>query len=82
MDMGTEIQYLHGVGPRRAQLLQQELGIATVGDLLRYYPFRYTDRRVVTPIAQVYPDLAQVQIKATVLRVKLFARDGSEADPE
>ena len=82
MDMGTEIQYVHGVGPRRAQLLQQELGIATVGDLLRHYPFRYTDRSVVTPIAQVYPDLAQVQIKATVLRVKLLARDGSEADPE
>ena len=82
MDLDTSIQYLPGVGPKRAALLGSELGIATVGDLLRLYPFRYIDRSTIIPIAQAYPDLAQVQVKATVMRVKLFAKNGAELPEE
>ncbi|MBO4585989.1 MAG: ATP-dependent DNA helicase RecG [Bacteroidales bacterium] len=82
MDLDTSIQYLPGVGPKRAALLGSELGITTVGDLLRLYPFRYIDRSTIIPIAQVYPDLAQVQIRATVMRVKLFAKNGAELPEE
>ena len=82
MDLDTSIQYLPGVGPRRAELLGSELGITTVGDLLRLYPFRYIDRSTIIPIAQVYPDLAQVQVKATVMRVKLYAKNGAELPEE
>ena len=39
-----EIQFLPGVGPKRAQLLDKELGIKTIGDLIRFYPFRYIDK--------------------------------------
>ena len=42
--METDIQYLPGVGPRRAALLRSELEVATVGDLVHLYPFRYIDR--------------------------------------
>ena len=38
----TEVAYLKGVGPKRAQDLAS-LGILTVEDLLSYYPFRYDD---------------------------------------
>ncbi|MDI6709174.1 MAG: ATP-dependent DNA helicase RecG [Bacillota bacterium] len=38
------VQYLKGVGPRRAELLAR-LGIASVGDLLYHLPRRYEDRR-------------------------------------
>ena len=82
MDLDTSIQYLKGVGEKRAQLLEKELGISTVGDLLHLYPFRYIDRSTIIPIAQVYPDLAQVQVKATVMRVKLFAKNGAELPEE
>ncbi|MCE5215768.1 ATP-dependent DNA helicase RecG [bacterium] len=41
--------FLRGVGPRRAQTLRN-LGLHTVGDLLRHYPVRYDDRRVL-PLA-------------------------------
>lgn len=34
------IQYLRGVGPRRARLLEG-LGVRTVGDLIEYFPFRF-----------------------------------------
>ena len=82
MDMETSIQYLPGVGPRRAQLLESELGVRTVGDLLHTYPFRYIDRSSITPIAEVYPDLAQVQVRATVMKVRLFAKNGAELPPD
>ena len=78
----TSIQYLPGVGPKRAELLEKELGIATVGDLVRLYPFRYIDRSTIVRIADVQPELAQVQVKATVLKVRLFAKNGAELPPE
>ncbi len=80
--METGIQYLKGVGEKRAQLLENELGIRTVGDLLHLYPFRYIDRSTIVPIANVQPDLAQVQVKATVTRVRLFAKNGAELPPD
>ena len=80
--MDTSIQYLPGVGPKRAELLQSELGISTVGDLVRLYPFRYIDRSVIVRIADVQPELAQVQVKATVFKVRLFAKNGAELPPE
>ena len=82
MTLDTAIQYLPGVGPKRAELLGAELGIATVGDLLRLYPFRYIDRSSIVRIADVHPDLAQVQVRATVMKVRLFAKNGAELPPE
>ncbi|MGB7622557.1 MAG: ATP-dependent DNA helicase RecG [Terriglobia bacterium] len=43
LDLNTPIQYLKGVGPRRAELLGRR-GIVEVEDLLTYAPFRYEDR--------------------------------------
>ena len=78
MNPDTAIQYLPGVGPKRAALLESELGISTVGDLVRLYPFRYIDRSSIVRIADVHPDLAQVQIRAMVTKVRLLAKNGAE----
>ena len=78
MNMDTAIQYLPGVGPKRAELLGTELGIATVGDLLHLYPFRYIDRSSIQLIANVHPDQAYVQVRATVLKVRIYAKNGAE----
>ena len=77
MTKDTSIQYLPGVGPKRAQLLESELGIRTLEDLVHLYPFRYIDRSSIVRIADVHPDLAQVQ-RATVQKVRLFAKNGAE----
>ena len=37
----TEIKYIPGVGPKKAEILQKELDVFTLGDLLRWYPYRY-----------------------------------------
>ena len=52
----TDIQYLHGVGPKRAELLRKELGIVSYYDLLSYYPFRYIDRSVINRVNELSGD--------------------------
>ena len=39
----TPIEFLKGVGPQRAALLQRELEVYTYEDLLLHFPFRYVD---------------------------------------
>ena len=82
MTPDTAIQYLPGVGPKRAALLETELGISTVGDLVRLYPFRYIDRSSIVRIADVHPDLALVQVRAMVTKVRLLAKNGAEVPPD
>ncbi len=80
---GMDIQFLPGVGPKRAMLLDKELGIRTVGDLLHLYPFRYIDRTGITPIREVRSDAAYIQIQAEVRRVTLHgAGKAGIIDPE
>ena len=43
------VQYLKGVGERRAQLFAR-LGIQDVGDLLHHYPRQYEDWSAVVPM--------------------------------
>src|SRR5437870_13703032 len=43
------VQFMKGVGPRRAEQLAR-LGISTVEDLLYHIPFRYQDRREIKKI--------------------------------
>lgn len=80
--LDSSIQYLSGVGPRRAELLKSELGIGTVRELLEFFPFRYIDRSGITPIAEVRPDLAYIQIKAKVLSRTLYAAGGVQIVPD
>ncbi|MBR0321282.1 MAG: ATP-dependent DNA helicase RecG, partial [Bacteroidales bacterium] len=67
-----DIQFLPGVGPKRAALLKKELAVGTIGELLRLYPFRYMDKSSFIRIADARPDMAYVQIKATVQRVEVI----------
>lgn len=67
--LDTAIQYLGGVGPRRAALLRNELGLETLRDLIQLYPFRYIDRSRIFRISEIDSESAQVQICATVVKV-------------
>ena len=71
-NLNMEIQFLPGVGPKRAELLHKELGINTLEDLMRLYPFRYIDKSSFTRICDARPDMAYIQIRAKVLRVDLY----------
>lgn len=75
-ELDTNVQYLPGVGPKRAALLSHELQVTTVGDLIRLYPFRYIDRSSIQQIADVHPDAAFIQILAQVVSAELAGKSG------
>lgn len=62
VDLDTTIEFLKGVGPKRAEMLQKELGIYTYADLLSFYPFRYIDRTRFYKVSELDPELPYVQI--------------------
>jgi ATP-dependent DNA helicase RecG len=67
----TPIEFLKGVGPQRAELLQKEIGIFTFKDLLEYYPFRYLDRSSYHRISDLpYVDTA-IQLRGVLKEVKV-----------
>ena len=59
----TKIEFLKGVGPQKAALLNKELNIFTYGDLIQHYPFRYEDRTKFYPINELNGSMPYVQIK-------------------
>jgi ATP-dependent DNA helicase RecG len=64
--LDTNITYLSGVGPKRAELLNKELNIFTFRDLLYYFPFKYIDRTRFYKISELDADLPYVQLKGTI----------------
>ncbi|MCU0454735.1 MAG: ATP-dependent DNA helicase RecG [Bacteroidales bacterium] len=62
----TSITYLPGVGPKRAELINSELGIYTYRDLLWHFPYKYIDRTKFYRISELDPDLPNVQIKGKI----------------
>lgn len=68
----TSIEFLKGVGPQRAALLQKELQIHTFGDLIQHYPFRYEDRTRFYTINEVNETMPHVQIKGKILRFEMI----------
>ena len=65
----TPIEYLKGVGPKRAELLKKELGIYTFRDLLFYFPFRYIDRSQFHKVDQLLELNGPAQLKGRIVSV-------------
>ena len=68
----TPIEYLKGVGPKRAELLREQVNIHTFGDLLYHFPFRYIDRSRFYKISEISDDLPYVQLKGTLSNFQMI----------
>jgi ATP-dependent DNA helicase RecG len=68
----TSIEFLKGVGPQRAALLNKELTIFTFGDLIQHYPFRYEDRNKFYPIGTIHDEMPFVQVKGVIKKKELI----------
>ena len=68
----SSIEFLKGVGPQRAALLQKELNIFTFGDLLGHYPFRYEDRTRFYTVAETHEAMPYVQLKGKITKVDMI----------
>lgn len=61
MNLNSEVQYLKGVGPRRAAILAG-VGIKCLRDLLYYLPRRYIDRSMIVPIGSLKANMTATVI--------------------
>ena len=68
--LDTKIEFLKGVGPKRAEMLRKELGIATFGQLLVYYPFRYIDKSKVLSISDINSEEIHIQLIGKIVELK------------
>ncbi len=65
--LSTQIEFLKGVGPQRAELLKKELAIHTFLDLLLHYPFRYVDRTRFYKVSEIRTEMPYVQLKGQIV---------------
>ncbi|MEG1664744.1 MAG: ATP-dependent DNA helicase RecG [Mucinivorans sp.] len=71
----TKITYLPGVGPKRAELLQKELGLVTFEDMVMHLPKRYIDRSRIFRISDITDDsMPYIQIKARVVAIQYIGQ--------
>ncbi len=68
--LDTKIEFLKGVGPKRAEMLRKELGISTYRQLLLHYPFRYIDKSQVFKIADINSEEIHIQLRGKVVELK------------
>lgn len=68
--LDTSIEYLKGVGPQRAQLLQNEMQIFNYRDLLQFYPNRYLDRTKFYSVFELKNIVSEVQIIGKIIHLK------------
>src|SRR3954467_10374794 len=74
LDLSTPLTYVKGVGPGRAAMFEAK-GLATVEDLLSYFPFRYEDRSNMKTIAQLAPgEMATVMAEGRPAKLAGFRR--------
>jgi ATP-dependent DNA helicase RecG len=64
--LDTKIEFLKGIGPQRASLLNTELGIFTFADLIQHFPFRYEDRSAFHTIMDAHEDMPFIQLKGRI----------------
>ncbi|MEE8032749.1 ATP-dependent DNA helicase RecG [Clostridioides difficile] len=71
MDLYKDVQYVKGIGPKKADKLNK-LGIFTLKDLLYYFPRQFEDRNNLKKIAQL-EDGEKVTIKAVISSINTFS---------
>lgn len=63
-----DIKFLPGVGPKKAELLNKELGIRSAEDLLRHYPYKYVDRSRFYYLHEISEEMPFIQVKGQIIR--------------
>jgi ATP-dependent DNA helicase RecG len=68
--INDNIQFVSGVGPKRAEQITAELGISTIEEMMYYFPYKYIDRTKVYSISEIHPDLQYIQLRGRILEFK------------
>ncbi|MDH6307537.1 ATP-dependent DNA helicase RecG [Dysgonomonas sp. PFB1-18] len=68
----TDIKYLAGVGPKKAEILNKEADIFSVEDLLYYFPYKYIDRSRIYFIHEIDGNMPYIQLKGRITAFETF----------
>ncbi len=68
----TDIKYLAGVGPKKAEILNKEANIFSVEDLLYYFPYKYIDRSRIYFIHEIDGNMPYIQLKGRITAFETF----------
>ena len=71
--LSQDIMYLSGVGPKRKDILNQQINVKTWGDMLEYYPYKYVDRSKIYRINELTGDMPYIQIRGKILSFEEFS---------
>lgn len=72
--LSGKIEFVKGIGPAKAGLLQSELNIFLIEDLLLDFPIRYMDRTKITPIREAKVEGEYVQIKGQLKDYRIMGQ--------
>lgn len=67
----TPIEFLKGVGPKKADVFNKEFNIFTYRDLLHYYPYRHIDKSKIYRIDELHSEGAYLQFKGKITRYEI-----------
>ena len=70
----TSIEYLKGVGPKRAELLKKELRIFKYKHLSTHFPFRYVDRSKYYTTKEINGEHSQVQLRGRFGKIEMAGK--------
>lgn len=69
--LDTDIKFLPGVGPKKAELLNKELSIFRYRDLLYHFPYKYVDRSKFYTIAEIESTETYIQLRGKITSFEL-----------
>ncbi|MDR2408681.1 MAG: ATP-dependent DNA helicase RecG [Bacteroidales bacterium] len=74
--LDISVEFLKGIGTKRAELLKKELNVFTYYDLLQYYPYKYVDKSKFYTIAEIqnYPN-THIQIKGYITDMSIAGQN-------
>lgn len=61
-----KVEFLKGVGPKKAAVLAKELNITTLAELLQHYPYRYIDKSRIHKVAEINDETVFYQLVGTI----------------
>lgn len=74
----TDIKYLSGIGPRKAEILNKEIDVFTVNDLFHYFPYKHIDRSRIYYVHEVNANMPFIQLKGQITAFETFGEGRSK----
>jgi ATP-dependent DNA helicase RecG len=67
LDLSTQnIKYIPGVGPKKSEILKNEIGAVSWEDILYYFPYKYIDRSRIFKIREIDGNMPFIQLKGKI----------------